>query len=119
MTFLGHGIFGAGVTALPFACASDEVKIVALSLGFFGGIAPDAADWIAATFFGADRWVLYGRMHVGDLVKYFKWFPAYYFHLEFDKIIHIYPGYNWWPRYWYLEIGLWFVGAGLIVLAML
>jgi len=119
MTFPAHGVFGAGVTALPFALFSDEVKIVAASFGFLSGIAPDVTDWIAAKVFHGARWQLYTRMHSGDLVKYFRWMPAYYFHLEFDKIIHLYPGYNWWPRYWYLEIGLWFVGAGFLWLAFL
>lgn len=112
MTFVAHGIAGAGLCALPFVKARPWLKWTAAIFGFLGGIAPDAADWIAATLFGATRWTLYTRMHSGDLAEVFIYHPAYCLHLAVDSVIHRFPGYNWWPEYWWLEIALWLLGAG-------
>lgn len=114
MTFMAHGIAGAGLCALPFVGARRWLKWSAAIFGFLGGIAPDAADWIAATFFGATRWVLYTRMHSGDLSEIFIFHPGYCLHLFVDSFIHDpnNPGWNWWPEMWGWELALWLVGIG-------
>jgi len=118
MTFLAHGVLGAGFCALPWRWMPKiwrkQAVLIASIFGFIGGIWPDIFDWVAATFFGATRWEYYTRMHTGDLVNTFYWHPAYAIHLYLDSFIHIKPGYNWWPDFWYLEIGSWVVGIFLL-----
>lgn len=114
MTFLVHGVLGAGVCSLPFRWSRPWIRWAATAFGAVGGLAPDVADWIAAVVFGAPRWVLYSRMHSGDLVPYFIWHPSYALHLWLDSFIHIYPNYNWWGDFYWLEIGAWLLGAAFL-----
>lgn len=113
MTFAAHGVIGAGICAIPFVRCKPWIKWSAAAFGFLGGIAPDAADFIAWVF-GAERWVLYSRMHSGDLVQYFIYHPAYALHLVLDSIIHRVPAYDWWADYYWIEIGCWVFGAALL-----
>ena len=118
MTFIAHGIIGAGICALPFRWCKDwwkyKASLIGAVFGFLGGICPDAFDWIAATFFNVPRWEYYRRMHDGDLANLLIWHPAYALHLYLDSFIHIKLGYDWWSDFWYLEIGCWIMGIFLI-----
>jgi hypothetical protein len=84
-----------------------------VSGGLFG-MAPDAVDWIVYHLGLSARWVIYGLMHHGWISDILQYVPAYWLHLEIDKVVHVYPGYAWWPDYAWLEILHWFLGAGLI-----
>lgn len=119
MTFAAHGLIGAAFCSLPSYGGRRWMRIASTALGLLGGIAPDAADWIAATALGAQRWVLYERMHTGDLVQAFSWHPAYNLHLWMDRFIHVEPAYDWWADYWWMEIGCWAVGLAALAFVYL
>lgn len=109
MTFAAHGALGAGLTCAAISpLGPDPAGFWIFGvLGFIMGSLPDTADWFTATFLGAQRWVLYGRMHHGDLTWKFFWCPPFLLHVWADSFIHNVPGGNWWPRYAWTEFAMW------------
>jgi len=106
-TFVTHGLVGAAGTALVFmhGHVPPEQSVGAVILGGIVGTLPDTADWVASVVFKKPRWVLYSRMHSGDLVWLGFFFPPILWHVLLDIPFHRTPGENWWPRLWWLEVG--------------
>ena len=114
MTFLAHGIAGAGICSFMFWRSPKWLKWTVAIQGALFGMAPDVVDWIAHVFWGTPRWSIYSWMHNDP--GWFIYHPAYCLHLVVDAVIHDpnNPGYNWWPDYFWLEILLWVFGIGLL-----
>jgi|GEM_PF-2795491 hypothetical protein len=114
-TFVTHGLVGAASLAVPVRLLGGKPWLVrtAAALGFVLGSAPDTFDWVAATIFNADRWVLYSQFHDGIYTTVCAIVYPCGLHLLADKPFHRIPGYDWWNDLWWLEIGLGLCGLAL------
>ena len=122
MTFAAHGALGAGVTLAILSPLHPDpvVNWTAGFLGFVAGSLPDTADWFAATFLNKPRWVLYSRMHHGDLTWIAYFCAPYGLHIWLDTYIHdpLRPGWNWFGERWYMEVLMWIVSGLLFWIAL-
>jgi len=121
-TFVAHGLLGSGVMAAParaLGLPKWVMNLVAI-YGFILGSFPDAWDWIMATFFGAQRWVLYSIYHAHKLPHwdfsaptYLLYQPPFFLHIFIDSWFHdpAKPGWNWWSELWWLEVLMWIVSG--------
>ncbi|MEK7513129.1 MAG: hypothetical protein AAB601_02925 [Patescibacteria group bacterium] len=119
-TFVTHGLLGAASLAVPARLFGwpPAVRRTLAALGFILGSAPDTFGWIAATFFGAPRWELYNQIHNGIYsAACYIVYPCG-LHLVADRLFHPFPGYNWWPDLWWLEVSLGLLGISLTLWAM-
>jgi hypothetical protein len=96
MTFMAHGLLGAGLCALPFRWSRPLLRCGATIAGAIGGIGPDIG-----TLFGVKE-----QLHEMVCLSIH---PAYGLHLWLDSYAHQYA--DWWEMYWYLEVLCWIVGG--------
>lgn len=111
-TFVTHGLVGVASLAAPVRLLGGRPWLArtAAVLGFILGSAPDTFDWFAATFLGAQRWVLYGQFHDGIYSTVCVIVYPCGLHLLADTPFHRIPGYDWWNDLWWLEVGLGLLG---------
>jgi hypothetical protein len=115
VTFASHSCFGAGVTGLVTKIAFGDPTPGVIAGGILGGL-PDTLDWVLWKLGKIKRWSLYDDFHHRmPLLLKILYFPVG-LHVWLDTFVHLYPGYNWWPEYAWMEIGLWIVGGTLITL---
>jgi len=111
VTFPAHMIVGGSLCGTLLRTESLKTRVWAYISGAILGGLPDTLDWLLAFFGLTLRWSVYDWFH--HLVPWFiqlMLFPMG-LHIQLDKIVHRFPGYNWWPEFWYLEVGMWLVGG--------
>jgi hypothetical protein len=87
------------------------------ALGALLGSLPDTLDWLLAVLGFVPRWEVYSWFHHSiptwaEIVV----FPVG-LHVWSDRLVHLYPGYAWWPDFWYMEIGMWIVSGIVLSIA--
>lgn len=121
MTFLAHSALGMGVLMGLVRWINPLTQKTTLwawgAIGLVLGGLPDTLDWVLAQFHVIGRWSLYGWFHHDYPLWLAFVFPTS-LHILTDTWIHLFPGYNWWPEYWYLEVGMWLLAGVLIALAL-
>lgn len=116
MTFVAHAALGAGILGMfsrLFGRPRPWVRNVLVVFGAVLGMLPDALDAVLALLGLIERWSLYDVFH-HHCPDWLLALPPVWLHLGTDRLIHLFPGYNWWPDFWYLEIGMWLVAFVLL-----
>jgi hypothetical protein len=121
-TFLAHGAVAGATVALSGALGEVRPRwnIAASLLAFVAGTIPDTLDWVLAITGHIQRWELYSWFHHSWL-SVSAWYKVLLWpitaHVIMDFPFHKVPGENWWPRLWYLEVGMWLYAALCIYMA--
>ena len=90
------------------------VKWSLFGFGAIFGAWPDAAPAIAYWLgWESDRWSLYNVYH--HSWTWFDLLPPFGLHVLSDIPFHPYPGFDWWPSLWYLEVTLVILSVAIFV----
>jgi hypothetical protein len=89
-------------------------KHIAAGYGFLLGCWPDVGDWLVAFFKIRPRWELYVYYH-HDAAWYWLINIPFFLHVKVtDPPFHIFPGWNWWPVMFSVELLWWYFAFTLL-----